>query len=190
MMSLVTLPNWTANGVLPPNNSMSPTSSDRSPYRVCLSDFILRFSTSTKRNKILDGYLRFRSDLHALGLNDGFQWVNGSFLEDIERTASRDPNDIDVVTFFRSEQTQEALLRKNPALFNQPKTAYLVDSYLFELSKATPERIVANSAYWYSVWSHNRSGEWKGYVEIDLKPQEDQAARNILEHALERGDEP
>jgi hypothetical protein len=79
---------------------MTGSSPDRSPYRVDLISFIDRFSTTAPRVKILDGLLRFRAWLHNLGILSGFQWVDGSFLEDIETIAKRPPNDIDVVTFF------------------------------------------------------------------------------------------
>src|SRR5690606_3212200 len=86
-------------GVLPPVNPDNPTGPDRSPYQVSLVDLVLRFGTSPKRREILDGLLRFREQLHNLGLVTGFQWLDGSFLEEVELLEQRPPHDIDVVTF-------------------------------------------------------------------------------------------
>ena len=91
-MAKVAIPAWTANGVIPPINPTAPTSAERSPYAVTLCDFVLRFATSPKRVQILDGFLRYRARLHAIGLRAGFQWLNGSFHENVEVNEGRDPN--------------------------------------------------------------------------------------------------
>ena len=36
-----------------------------------------------------------------IGIGSGFQWLDGSFLENVEMTEKRDPGDLDLVTFFR-----------------------------------------------------------------------------------------
>jgi hypothetical protein len=56
--------------------------------------------TTPARLTILDGFLQFRQRLRAAGLAVGFQWLNGSFLQDVERFEGRDPGDLDVVTFY------------------------------------------------------------------------------------------
>jgi hypothetical protein len=45
---------------------------------------------------IIEGLLRLRATLRQAGLDRGFQWVNGSFTEDVETEQRRAPNDIDV----------------------------------------------------------------------------------------------
>ena len=118
-MSIAAIPNWNAQGVLPPINPASPVATDRSPYSVSLTDLVLRFGTTPKRQLILDGFLNFRAALHTVGLIKGFRWVDGSFLEDIKMIEGRDPVDIDVVTFFHlpAEQTQESLFSASQRLF-------------------------------------------------------------------------
>jgi hypothetical protein len=37
----------------------------------------------------------------------------------------------------------------------------------------TAERLVAQSSYWYSMWSHRRNQAWKGFLQIDLAPSQD-----------------
>lgn len=183
------IPSWTADGILPPNNPLAPTAVDRSPYQAVLSDFVLHFSTTPERQQILQGYLNFRKDLHALGIVQGFQWVDGSFLEDVERLEGRAPGDLDVVTFAHLPMglTQVQLLSNHPSLFNPKlsKATYRVDSYLVQMNgSATAEYLVGRSRYWYSVWSHRRSGQWKGYIELDLDPAYDDSAIAQLQAIL------
>lgn len=183
-MSVTAIPSWTASGVLPPINAASPTSTDRSPYSVSLTDLILHFNTSPERQAILAGLLDFRRALHDIGLGQGFQWLDGSFLEDVESTENRAPRDIDVVTFFHlpAGQTQASLLAQNRPLFDhrETKTQYHVDAYFVQLDGGAPEPLIARAIYWYSLWSHRRSGDWKGYLRVDLAPNDDQAARANL----------
>ena len=76
-----------------------PISDYRSPYSVSLTDCILRFGTTQARRAILDGFMEFRSALHSVNLTKGFQWVDGSFLENVEEIEKRDPHDIDLFNF-------------------------------------------------------------------------------------------
>lgn len=183
-MSRIVIPSWNANGVIPPVSPSTPTSAERSPYEVSLSEFVLRFATSIKRQQILTGYLRHRSRLHAAGLTTGFQWIDGSFLENIEVTETRDPNDIDVVTFFSLPvgTTQQQVQTRAPDAFPLTlaeraafKTAFFVDPYFVSLGSRAP-LLVKQSAYWYSMWSHRRDASWKGFLQIDLDPAEDPLA--------------
>ena len=187
-MPFVQLPDWDTRGLLPPCNSVSPTSSDRSPYRVSLHDLVLDFAVTAERVRILHGLLSYRAALHALGIVQGFQWLDGSFFEHIEMLEQRAPGDIDVVTFFTMPQgeTQLSLKQANPSLFPSTaaerdalKNAYSVDAFTQSLA-AKPEALVGRSAYWYSVWSHRRDMTWKGYVEVDLAPTEDAATAGAL----------
>ena len=130
-MTTVGIPNWNVQGVLPPNDPVAPTSAERSPYSVRLTDFVLHFGTTEKRQTILQGFLDFRTALHAAGLDNGFQWVDGSFLENIETIGNRPPADMDVVTFFYlpQGQTQKSFASTHPDLFNHAdtKTRFHVD---------------------------------------------------------------
>ncbi len=177
------IPNWNAQGLIPPI-SIDPTSPIRSPYIVSLTDVILRFNTSAPRKLVLDGLLRFRAELHKVGLVSGLQWIDGSFLENIESIESRDPRDVDVVTFFTLPTgilNQGDLVARNPSLFDHAhvKSAYLVDSYPVSMN-ANGNRLITAAAYWYSMWSHRRGGAWKGFVQVDLNPAHDEIARQLL----------
>jgi len=192
-MTTATIPDWTAQGVLPPVDLLDPTSANRSPYQASVTDFVLRFASSNERCQIIDGLLRYRAALKEAGLTRGFQWVDGSFLEEVETLESRPPNDIDVVTFFQlpAGKTQTDIAAKHADLVDhdQVRTKYHVDAYLVHLGSDS-ERLVRQSSYWYSVWSHRRNLAWKGFVEIDLDDIHDPNARALLEIYSINGDRP
>lgn len=193
-MNTAVIPDWTPQGVLPPINSVSPTSTDRSPYVVSLTDVVMRFATSPERIRILTGLLDYRAALHTIGMNSGFQWLDGSFLEEVETLENRSPRDIDVVTFFHRPigMLQQDLFHANPQLFDlsQVKTSYHVDGYIQELKGDSPEALVEKATYWYSMWSHRRDQLWKGFLQIDLAPVEDITARANLNTSTTTGGQP
>jgi len=176
-MTVVTIPAWNALGLLPPIDADSPVNSHRSPYSVSLKDVVMRFDTSAERRAILHGFLDYRQTLHQLGIQSGFQWLNGSFMEDVETLEKRPPRDIDVVTFLHTPEKFEVsdtnLVILNPGF---AKSKYKVDAYLVELDEISSHDLVSQSAYWYSVWSHRRNQAWKGFLQIDLNPIEDAEA--------------
>jgi hypothetical protein len=190
----VSIPQWTTQGVLSPINPVAPAQTDRSPYLVTLTDLVLRYTTSKDRIQILRGFLEFRTKLHSALLDKGFQWIDGSFLEHIEMVEGRPPRDIDVVTFFHlpNGQTQADMVNKFPRLFNPTftKADYSVDGYFVQLNVDKPESLVAQSTYWYSLWSHRCNGQWKGYLQIDLSSADDQVAQVNLERIMNSGGQP
>lgn len=183
-MPLVAIPPWNARGVLPPNDPLYPVGHDRSPYDVSLLDVAMRFGTTGERRQILQGFLAFRAALHRMGLVDGFQWLDGSFLEDIEMLEKRAPRDVDIVSFvgvpaaFAPAAPDDQALRRSTA-----KALFKVDCYFIELNQTPPRDLALMSAYWYSVWSHRRDAEWKGFLQVDLAPHEDVQAQAWLNTA-------
>ena len=192
-MKTVRIPDWNAQGVLPPHDPVDPTAVERSPYTVSLTDFILHFGTTGKRQTILLGFLDFRATLYEAGIVNGFQWVDGSFLEDIETIENRDPADMDVVTFFHlpQGQTQQSFASAQPDLFNHSHSMsrFHVDAYFVPLDDNPPAQLIERSAYWYSLWSHRRNGQWKGYLQIDLSATEDENARAEIQKMIGEGGE-
>lgn len=181
------IPEWNPEGLLPPINEQNPTGTDRSPYEIDLLALIGRFAISQDRCQILDGYLSHRSELHRMGMAEGFQWLNGSFAENIELIDQRAPRDIDVVTFtFAGDEFYDALQPGQLRLLGATREAksflkhqYKVDFYLQSL-RDPPERLVEMTSYWYSMWAHRRSKQWKGFLRVDLDPREDRAALAML----------
>jgi hypothetical protein len=175
------IPPWDARQVLPPNDIVNPVGPLRSPYPATLTEFVDRFATSWQRCKILDGFLEFRAELHAHGALAGFQWLDGSFAENIESLEGRSPKDVDCVTFLWDPQGTIGGAMPEFLIDHDVVHAFrMVDHYWVELNMLGPAQLVQNATYWYSVWSHRRNQVWKGFVEVDLAPLQDQDARNLL----------
>ncbi len=190
-MTVVAIPAWTPRGVLPPVNSVQATSAERSPYQVKLLDMVMRFATSSERSRILKGFLEYRSALHDMGIQQGFQWLDGSFSEHVELLEQRAPRDIDVVSFIHSP----ANFAPSPAELDvldhdYAKNTFLVDSYFVEINLLPPDNLIRQSTYWYSMWSHRRNQDWKGYLQLDLAPTEDTAAKAWLTAQMTGGSTP
>ena len=183
------IPDWNSVGVIPPIRPDEPTGHERSPYLVSLVDVVLRFGTSPERLSILDGLIQLRAAFHSAGIVSGFQWLNGSFLEHIELTESRAPRDIDVVTFVEStEGVRLSAENEWIAEHDLVKAKCLVDHYFVELN--LPNRsLVAQTTYWYSVWSHRRSQLWKGFLQIDMAATDDATAKSVLMSLREVGEQ-
>ncbi|MEG6029045.1 hypothetical protein UXO45_09590 [Enterobacter hormaechei] len=189
------IPSWNEVGVIPPMDMQRPTSTLRSPYKTDIVKLVERYSFSPQRIEILRGFLRFRNELYKTGLTDGFQWIDGSFIEDIELTEKRPPNDIDVVTFFNvaANDTQTEIVARNPNLFlpqmaKWRKQEFKVDSYLQSLQVPNAQ-LVERTVYWYSMWSHRRDLTWKGFLQVPLCVKTDQQALIALESRVSAGGE-
>ena len=179
------IPDWDHDGVLPANDVYDPASAARAPYPVSLCKLIARFGDTQPRRRLLHGLLDFRVELHRAELIRGFQWINGSFVERVEETRGRPPNDVDLVTFFFiPDGYSGATLQKDFSPLFDPinlKNDYAVDAYYVQLNHTSSEEIINESTYWYSLWSHTRGGKWKGYLQIDLAGADDGQARLQLD---------
>ena len=183
------IPDWNSLGVLPPiGPGKSGSDIDRSPYNVRFCQIVDRFAVSSERVAIIQGLLNYRKALYDVGIICGIQWLDGSFMEQIEIFESRPPNDIDVVTFFnRPDNVNQEILRD---LFDPAKTKgkYRVDAYPCILEQQVSGRYVKQIAYWYSMWAHKRNGQWKGFVQVDLSPNDDSEAVRILNSVKQEGE--
>lgn len=177
---------WDERGLLPPIfPGTLPTERDRSPYKVSICTFVENLAINRQRISILGKFLKFREFLFNSEIRDGIQWINGSFCEYVELTQNRYPNDIDVVTFFNIPNgfTQVDLLSKNQKLFDHEyvKENFSVDSYFCVFGNTENEYSRRDVTYWYSMWSHTRDYQWKGFIEIPLDYSSDKEAQAILE---------
>lgn len=178
-------------GVVPPIRPGSdPAGKDRSPYKVSMGELVDRFCLSADRAEILEGFLALRADLDSIGVNQGFQWVNGSFLENIEDTEARPPNDIDVVmfAFLPAGQTQQSFF---PVLQPYLDRAAVKAKYKVDLMiRILPQIDIHDVCYLYSLWSHRRDGMWKGYAEVSLDISGDPQAATLLAAKVSAGFQP
>jgi hypothetical protein len=187
------IPDWNSTGVLPPlRPGAAGHSPDRSPYRISLSQVVERFATSPERISILHGLLDYRRQLREkAGITTGFQWLDGSFLENKEVLEGTAPKDIDVVTFFDlpPNTSQEELLTANRDLFDPESTKklFLVDGYPFVLGNPLTPPDVRQISYWYSMWSHRRNLLWKGFVQVDVARDDDEVASELLKQIEREG---
>ena len=142
----------------------------------------MRFAISPERCKILKGFLGYRSALHSMGFEQGFQWLDGSFAENVELLELRAPKDIDLVSFVHTPANYSlSAAQLNVLDHDYAKATYLVDSYLVEINLLPLDKLVSQSTYWYSMWSHRRNQDWKGYLQVDLSSGEDVAASAWLD---------
>jgi hypothetical protein len=159
-----------------------------SPYHANMADMVRHFSLSDERTRILLGLLDYREALRKAGFIAGFQWIDGSFVENSESTRGRAPNDIDVVTFAKRPLPQLSgdewvkFINNNPNIFNPRivKSTFHCDAYFVDLDK-TSRLLVDDTRYWFGLFSHQRdSFLWKGMLRIDLA-SDDQEARNLIQ---------
>lgn len=180
------IPAFDIHGVVPPiRPGEAGHSTDRSPYPTDMLTFCQRFGDTPARRTILRGLLALREALSGAGIVEGFQWLDGSFTEDVERLRGRAPADIDVVTFcaFGDTPQQQRLVRAIPEAFSpaQAKAMYRVDHYFVQTdAQSDPAQASAElarwAAYWSSMWGHQRSTQqWKGFVSIPLDADDDRA---------------
>ncbi len=171
------IPSWLPNGVLPP--TLSATGEVRAPYKATPLSLAQRFAESEPRARILDGLFELRRRIRAEGLVEGFQWLNGSFVEHVEAIEQRPPKDVDVVTFVAlgGATGPQALFSKAPQLFDSDalRAELSVDHYWVDLNGEARAPFARRVAYWYSMWSHRRDGLWKGFIELDLAATDEEA---------------
>jgi hypothetical protein len=148
---------------------------------------VSRFGTSAERAEILNGLLDYREALRAIGLGNGYQWLGGSFVEDVEANRSRPPKDIDLVTIsYRppiDSNAWEQVVHANSGLFNPMVTSqmYKCDAYFVDLN-IPPHLIVSDTTYWFGLFSHQRDTSlWKGMLRVPLLSDDDQARQFLVE---------
>ncbi|MBU2539120.1 MAG: hypothetical protein KKH22_11850 [Proteobacteria bacterium] len=176
------IPNFNHSGVLPPFlPGHNPTSGHAvAPYKVSLMDFVEKFCTSPARHRILTGFIEYRLALKQIGIDIGFQWIDGSFVENIEATKGKNPSDLDIITFahrpekFSDNAAWHAFVTENRDLFSPEalKKSFLCDGYHVDLNLPSVT-IVNRTSYWFGLFSHQRETFlWKGLLEINMQEQE------------------
>ena len=142
-----------------------------SPYTVTASDVVTTLGITDERKQILRGWLSHRGALRGIGFVRGFQWLDGSFVED------KKPRDLDVLTFlYRPQGIQDIngltqLLIANLNLFDrtQVKATYHLDFFPIDLNGCT-ETIVDLTRYYLGLFSHRRGDDlWKGMLQVRLE---------------------
>lgn len=181
----MSIPSFDHNNVLPPYKSSPVNRNDTSPYSCTILELCYRFSTSKIRIEILKNFILFRQRMNTFQIINGFQWVDGSFVENIEVSENRDPSDLDVVTFCGGlDHNKINDIRNNfPEFidFNLSKKNYFIDHYPVDYC-SDPDITVEATKYWLQLFTHNRLGIWKGMLKLSLNtPNGDKDALNYLD---------
>ncbi len=159
------IPAHNQSGVLPPfmPGSSPANSSAMAPYKVTLLEIAQQFSTGGARFEIIQGLISYRTELRKEGISSGFQWIDGSFVEDVEKNRGRPPNDVDIVTFaFRpsiyleQKQWSDFILRRQDLFLPiESKKKFRCDAYYVDMN-LSPEILVSYTRYWFGLFSHQR----------------------------------
>ena len=134
--------------------------------------------------------IAYRTLLAEDGYISGVQFIDGSFVENVEALSSRDPGDIDVFSILSvptKYSTDAAAWQAKGFPFWQAevvdrdrnKDRFKLDTYavLLEELQAQPVNFISQIIYWYSLFSHQRDTfAWKGFAGLALDPIDDQTA--------------
>ena len=186
------IPSFSVSGVLPPFVGNDPTQqAAQAPYRTSMEEVVNQFSFNLERVAILEGLFDYREQMRSLKVQ-GYQWLDGSFVEDCERTRNRPPADIDIITFayrpkaddgrFLNPQEFDVFSDSYPELFDpeEAKEAFKCDAYYVDLNQP-PHFLTRTVTYWCNLFSHSRVNNlWKGILEVELNV-DDTEAKAILE---------
>lgn len=186
------IPSFNQSGVLPPFVGDVTQAAQMSPYKSDLKTFVKTFHSSDERRIILIGFLNYRKKLKALGFVSGFQWIDGSFIEDVEKQQSRPPSDVDIVTFASRPSSVNtavewrSLIDDNRDLFTPQisKENFKCDAYFVDMTLPA-ETIIKQTTYWFGLFSHQRGTFlWKGMLEINLADDEDELLEELIRGGL------
>jgi hypothetical protein len=193
-VAMAPIPDHKPSGILPAFLGREPgESSDlMSPYSSTLAEFVAKFGTSAQRCRILRGYINHREALRRIGLTSGFQWLDGSFVE----VMSREPNDIDFVTFYvepASDWNEDEVAEANKAIFRPrlAKREYHCDPYFVCISSsvdsARAETMIKLTSFWHGLFSHQRETyAWRGIVSVPIATADEDADARAMLDIMER----
>lgn len=186
------VPDFDDRGLLPPYIGDDGTTDDRSPYNATMTEVVSTFGTTPARRKLLVGLLDYRALLMSLGYDLGVQFVDGSFVENVEAREGRDPGDIDVFSFLQRPEryrhnsqswaTQGVVEWQSQIIDRvENKKRFGLDTYAVAVDQCQVDDTIAFTVYWYSLFSHKRvTHDWKGFLRIGLDPADDAVARAQL----------
>jgi hypothetical protein len=186
------IPDLTISGVLPPFVGSPTNSASMSPYATTLVRVAQKFCGSPARAEILRGFLAYRRELSRIGIVNGYQWLSGSFLENIEVLEKRNPRDVDIVTichrpvpYGTDYEAWADFFSANLPLFDssQTKLAFHCDARFVDLDTDSFS-IVDQTRFWFGLFSHRRGGLWKGMLRVPLQVTQDDTDAFAMVRAL------
>jgi hypothetical protein len=188
----VPVPPFDVRGLLPPFVGADATTQDRSPYLATMAEVVTQLGTTPQRRQLLRNLIAYRQLLAVEGYQNGVQFIDGSFVENIEGSANRPPSDIDVFSLLNAPQKY----RSDPSAWastgltfwqteiadrNKNKQRFSLDTYAVLYEELQPMGLIQYIIYWYGLFSHQRDTfAWKGFVVLPLDPIGDQAALALI----------
>ena len=182
------IPSFGSSGVLPPFVGGSPAeAAGVSPYSATMVEVVELLGTTPARVELCRGLLKLRKGLRAIGIDQGVQWINGSFCEDVEVTRGRPPNDIDLVTLlarpdkYQDDAAWKGLVAANLHLFDSKiaKAKFRCDAYFIDLHNRA-DFTISQITYWFGLFTHQRATHlWKGILQVPLQ-SDDEIAEEVL----------
>ena len=138
-----------------------------SPYTCHWNEFKQRFATNSKRLELAGNFENWVKELKSAVLPE-FVWIGGSYASD-----KPDPNDIDVVAYYRYRQpfddavSHATFLTENSGILSPAgvKQNYGVDCAIVALSMPI-ERLIAISAEWTMILAGNPDGSRRAFYSI------------------------
>ena len=172
------IPIYDHNMVLPPYIGSPTNLNDISPYACTIMELCQKFASSVERKQILVNFINFRKEIRANGMaSNAFQWIDGSFVENIEQSEQRPPNDIDVITFYHGydDTFQVNLMAALPEFGDSQlaKAKWQVDHYAVQIDYDDYLFTFDMVRYWSLLFTHNRNGIWKGILMLQLDTAQD-----------------
>ena len=182
---VMAIPDYNSQGLLPPHNGNPADMDGGSPYQATTVELCHTFGTTRTRREILRGFLTLRAALAELQLTEGWQWLDGRFLEK-DRGRHHEPELIQVVTFYKPSPLLDDPLftdhvnRVNN--FDLSHRLFRVDHNYVNLELDLPS-LVRNTRHYAALLSHqSETGLWKGMIQVNLNtPQDDATALQRLE---------
>jgi len=183
-MSLI--PEFNASGVLPPFVGENPTAyGGVSPYVCHMTELMARFAHTPERHEMFRGLLGYRRALTTAGIVQGYQFVDGSFVEDCEQIRGRAPADIDLITFAylpaSTAEEKRAMITAHPSIFDPDAAKDAHKCHAFFQDLVIPgHALVKPTCYWFGLFSHQRvTNLWKGMLVVPLQSDDEAVARSL-----------
>ena len=139
------------------------------PYNVqeiTLKDFEKTFATNENRQSFLVDYNAFIEHLNSLGINNFYQWIDGSFV-----TKKISPRDIDVVSFIETKEFK----KNEKELFLLSKMLQNIDCYFVEVFLKDDKKYFitqTDTSYWFHLFQGTRKPRIKkGFIQINFGNQ-------------------
>jgi hypothetical protein len=136
------------------------------PYdvqEITLKDFEETFATNENRQSLLVEYNAFIEHLNSLGINNFYQWIDGSFV-----TKKIIPKDIDVVSFIETKEFK----KHEKELLLLSKMFQNIDCYFVEVFLKNDKKYFitqTDTSYWFHLFQGTRKPRVKkGFVQINF----------------------